>query len=164
SDPPTMARTPRSRTSCRPLPILVLVLAIARNGRACLARPPFPDSSVLPSLVLPRLRNCGYRPDSCRSIPGEPACRPWWRKSNRDRWSIPGLAGEPALPPGSAVPGPPDTGAPCDEPVLLPLTARVECGSPWPHSLPRSCHRPTGACPESSLVKVVRDRFGLGHE
>src|SRR5439155_23028405 len=53
-----MARTPRSRTSCRPLPILVLVLAIARNGRACLARPPFPDSSVLPSLVLPRLRNC----------------------------------------------------------------------------------------------------------
>src|SRR5258705_6095639 len=31
--------------------------------------PPFPDSSVLPSLVLPRSRNCGCRPDSCRSIP-----------------------------------------------------------------------------------------------
>jgi hypothetical protein len=55
-------RNSRSRTWCRPPPILVPVLAIARNEPACLVRPPSPDSSGLRCLALPRSRNCGCPP------------------------------------------------------------------------------------------------------
>ena len=86
-------------------------------------------------------------PDSCRSTPAGPEFHPWWRRSNRDRWSTPDLAHAPALRPGSAAPVPPDTGARFGSPAPLPLTARAECGSPSPHWPPRNCHPPTGACP-----------------
>src|ERR1051326_6459178 len=59
---------------------------------------------------------------------------------NRDPSSIPDPAHAPALPPGSASPVRTDTAARCASLPPLPPTARVECGSPWRHSLPRSCH------------------------
>src|SRR5450432_1367885 len=49
-------------------------------------------SSLPPSLVLPRSRNCGCRSDSCRSIPVAPVYRPWSHRWNRDPWSTLGLA------------------------------------------------------------------------
>src|SRR5256884_8211356 len=100
----------------------------------------FLDSSVLPSLVLPRSRNCGCQPDSYRSTPAELACRPWWRKSSPDRWSIPVLAYAPVLLPDSAVPVPADTHAQCDGPGPLPPTVPVESDFLWQRSPPRSCH------------------------
>src|SRR5947208_1657422 len=96
-----------------------------------------------PSLVLPRSRNCGCQPDSYRSTPAELACRPWWRKSSPDRWSIPVLADAPVLLPGSAVPVPADTYAQCDGPGPLPPTVPVESDFLWQRSPLRSCHPPT---------------------
>src|SRR5207302_2002388 len=79
--------------------------------------------------------------------PGGPVCRPWWHKLSPGRWSKPGPVHELVLPPDSALPLPADTAARCDELGPLPLTARVECGSPWPHWLLRTSRPPTGACP-----------------
>src|SRR5262249_33721679 len=67
---------------------------------------------------------------------------PWWHRSNRDRSSIPDPVHAPVPPPGSALPLPADTVAGSDAPVLLPLTARAECGFPSLHWLPRNCHPP----------------------
>src|SRR5262249_38469448 len=109
--------------------------------------PPSPDSCVRLWLARRRSRNYGCPPDSCRSSRGEPAFHPWWRKWNRDRWSTPDLAYGRVLPRGSALAVPSDTDEGCDEPGLLPPTARVERRSPSPHWLPRKCHPPIAACP-----------------
>ena len=50
-------------------PTRVLVLAILRNERSYLERPPSPGSCVPPSLAPRRSRNCDCPPDSCRSNP-----------------------------------------------------------------------------------------------
>src|SRR5256712_709819 len=134
------------------------VAAIGRSRRSCLARPPFLDSSVLPSLVLPRSRNCGCQPDSYRSTPAELACRPWWRKSSPDRWSIPVLADAPVLLPGSAVPVPADTYAQCDGPGPLPPTVPVESDFLWQRSPLRSCHPPTDVSPVSVPLSHTASR------
>src|SRR5580658_851051 len=133
----------RSRTSCRRPPILELVLATRRNGSTYLARLPSPDSCVRLSPAPPRLRSSRCPPDSCRSSRAGPACRLWSRKWNRDRSSIPDPARAPALPPDSALPVPPETGAPYGSLEPLPPTAPAESDSPWPHWLRQNCHRPT---------------------
>src|SRR6202050_715034 len=146
-DPPTTVRTPHSHTSCRPPPTLALFLATRRNGSAYLARPPSPDSCAPQWPALRQSRNCRYPPDSCRSNRAAPACRLSWRRSSPDLWLTPDLAPVPALPQGSALPLPADTGARCGAPGLLPPTALAECGFPWPRSLPQNFHPPTGAGP-----------------
>src|SRR5205823_10763423 len=64
-----------------------------------------------------------------------------------DPWSTPVLAHALVLPPGSAVPVPADTDAPCDGPGPLPTTVPVEFDSLWQRSPPRSYHLPTDVSP-----------------
>src|SRR5271157_5778153 len=99
------------------------------------------------SLVPPRSHSWDYRPGSCRSTPAGRVCHPWWRRWNRDPWSRPDFADAPLLPPDSAVPVPPDTGAWCGGLGQLPLIAPGEYDSVSPRSPPRSCHPPTGPRP-----------------